>query len=118
MKKKGIVHYPRFITEVRVHDCYVSSTHHHFYIVSMNRPGNIHYGGWDYCWSSGELSCDRVFSWTPPKYLNAMVINAIKKAVSEKSIRYFELDRDGERRYEDLRYHYEEHEQSVIAYQV
>ena len=51
------------------------------------------------------------FTWTAPQYLIAEADRLIAQGCREGRFKFYEYDRDGNKRYENLRYHDGEHVQ-------
>ncbi len=93
----------------------ISSTGHYHFNVSLLENGT----GKDYCWNpgcswltprKGEIHEIRV-----PRYVIKTIEDTVRAAHTAGELRFFEYDRDGVKRYADLRYHDAERWASLVS---
>jgi hypothetical protein len=90
------------ITSEKVY-CYVSSAfNYHFHIHVNYTQLNYSFEFDEFMWvykGKGEQFKN------PPKYLRESVIGVIKQAIIDGNVTYYEYSQQGEKRFDDLRYH-------------
>ncbi len=106
---------PRKYQDIRVIDeVYVSSSNHHFFRVVMKQLSGdkrLHIND-DYAFGCAEPFEHRRY----PKYVLEAVERAILELLKSDKAIFHEIDRDGEKRYEDLRYHEDRDTAWMIEY--
>lgn len=82
---------------------YVSSSYHHFFSVVIKE--HEHRYSRDYSIECGYFSSKHSVTIELPKYVVREVERLIHEGFKAKRFTYHEYDRDGNKRFDDLRYH-------------
>jgi hypothetical protein len=94
---------------------YCSSTMHYAADVTLERNGKLAYYMYDFNGSLLRLG-KRGYTERPcPKYLEAAILAKLRDAYIQGVVKVYEHDRDGNRRYDGLRYHERGHFENLIG---
>jgi len=96
----------RWVLKRVSNEIYCSSSGHHFIRVSYQVAGERRAG--DYCFEVNSLSGKKTPSLILPKYFERDIKRAAHELLTNGKPVYHEYDRDGNKRYEELRYHYDD----------
>ncbi len=94
---------------------YCSSTGHYQARVHVDRDGKREHYEYDF---DGTLLWKGKRDWREracPKYLEAAILEKLRELYADGILRVYENDRDGNRRYDDLRYHVPEQFEWLIG---
>lgn len=105
------------VTYVSEH-IYCSSTMHYGVSITLVRAGKYAYREYDF---DGFLLAKGKRGHTQaipcPKYIETAILERLREMHSDGTLKVYEITQDGERRYNDLRYHHEPHFEHLIGLQ-